>query len=49
MLGTIYRWMTFGTVCMRKYMPAVPSERGTLRIDVTVWAHLAVKCVFHLV
>ena len=52
MLGTIYRRMTFSTVmtvCMQEYMPSLPLEGATLCIQVTVWAALAVTCVFHLV
>ena len=39
MLGTIYRRMmfvSFMTVCMREYTPALPPEGSTLCIDVTM-------------
>ena len=52
MLGTIYRRMSSGTfmnVFMREYTPSFTPEAATLCIDVTVWAPLTVKYMFHLV
>ena len=40
---------TFMTVNMCKFMPMLLLEGATLCIDVTVWIHLIVTCVFHLI
>ena len=48
MLGTMYCRMTFisfVTICLRKYMSTLLPEGAMLRIDVTVWAPLTVMCV----
>ena len=51
MLGTFYLRMTFGTfltACMREYTHTLPPG-GALCINMTVWEHFTVTCLFHLV